>query len=100
MKRNYKKRIVVWLRIAGWTCLIPASAYLLMCQASGNMFFMLFVLISILFGVYLLVNAKAPRWQNTRAYIGPVCFGVLFVALLPAIFLLLAQYSASKLKKG
>lgn len=34
MKQEYNKKIVFWLRLAGWLCLLPASAWLYLFQTS------------------------------------------------------------------
>jgi hypothetical protein len=33
-KQNYRKKITFWLRFSGWLCLLPASVYLYLYQAT------------------------------------------------------------------
>lgn len=99
MKDNSTK-IIFLVKLAGWLCLLPAAASLIIYRYSGQNEFLFELVTSVLFGVFALTTARAKRWQNPNYLMNWACISIIVVALLPAIPLFFAYKQAKKINKG
>lgn len=100
---SYQQRLHFWLRLAGWLCLLPASAYLYLFESMrGTMlapFFIGELIIIVIFGVYLLTTAKLERWEKPRNVMGLLIFAFIFVSLIEIIPLGFAYANSKKISQ-
>lgn len=94
------KKIAFWVRLAGWTCLLPAALLLRLMQVQHSAFYPLLLVVVIAFAAFLLTTGGAKRWQDPRHLQGAMIFSLIFVAFLPTIPLFLAFRDALKLQEG
>lgn len=81
------KKISFWVRLAGWSGLIAASSVLVLYQYSHSIMFLLNLITIILFSAYALATANEKRWENTHWLSRIIFLVILFVSILPSIFL-------------
>lgn len=99
-KERIKRKIILWVRVAGWSCLFPASGSLYIYQKTSSLIFLLALVVDIIYAISLLIGASKERWLKPQKYLSPIIWGVLFVGLLPAAILLVPQNYAKKLNIG
>ena len=103
MKQEYNKKIVFWLRLAGWLCLLPASAWLYLFQTSqgetGSYLFLVLLIFIVLFALFVLVTAKSKRWLNQTTVSILAIFALSFVPVVISSPICLAYGNAKKLNQ-
>lgn len=103
MTQDYRKKIIMWFRIAGWLCLLPASTWLYFYQleqsSSYGFLFLIGLIIIILFALYILITAKSDRWKNPKKVLSVAIFALIFVSLLISIPLFIAYFNCKRLYK-
>lgn len=95
-----ERKIQFWLKVAGWSGLLSASAYLMLFQAVRSIVFLIPLLIVIIFSVYLLTTAKEEMWLNTRKLLLTCIFAFIFVSLLQGVFMAIAYFYGRKLQQS
>ena len=73
------KKISFWVRLAGWSGLISGCSVLVM--------FLINIITIILFSAYALATANDKRWTNTDWLLRVILIVLVFVSILPTIFL-------------
>ena len=81
------KKISFWVRLAGWTGLISGSSVLVLYQYTHNIMFLINLITIILFSDYALATANDKRWKNTDWLLRVILIVLVFVSILPTIFL-------------
>ena len=81
------KKISFWVRLAGWTGLISGSSVLVLYQYTHNIMFLINLITIILFSAYALATANDKRWKNTDWLLRVILIVLVFVSILPTIFL-------------
>ncbi|WEV51116.1 hypothetical protein OZX69_09235 [Lactobacillus sp. ESL0731] len=100
----YHKKIVFWLRFAGWLCLLPASAWLYLWQFTSGLgfagysyLFLTELTIIVLFAVFLLTTANSAKWEKVRNVLLLLVFALLFISIIIVIPLYFAYRNCRKL---
>lgn len=99
--QDYRKKITFWLRLSGWLCLLPATAYLGFYQVMQgdpvSYAFLAELIIIIIFAVYLLTTAKTDRWQQPKKIMSLILFAFVFVSIIVCVPLYFAYNNSKKL---
>lgn len=98
MNTDYRRREIFLLRFSGWFCLLPASAFLYLYQATHISFMLIELLITVIFAVYILSTAKSQRWTKPKNVMGLLLFALVFVAVIEAIPLFFAYLNCRKMQ--
>lgn len=102
MYQNYQRKMIFWLRFSGWFCLLPASAYISLIQmttwSSYSYLYLAEVIISILFGVFLLTTAKTKIWTKSSNIMKALIFAFVFTSVIISIPLWFAYANSRKIK--
>ncbi|MGQ5708522.1 hypothetical protein [Lactobacillus sp. PSON] len=101
MTPNYQRRTLFWLRFSGWFCLLPASAYISLLQmttwSTYSYLYVAEVVISVLFGVYILTTATSKKWKNPSNIMKLMIFAIIFTSLVVFIPLWFAYANCRKI---
>ena len=81
------KKISFWVRLAGWSGLISGSSVLVLYQYIHNIMFLINLITINLFSAYALATANDKRWTNTDWLLRVILIVLVFVSILPTIFL-------------
>ncbi|WP_297940679.1 hypothetical protein [uncultured Lactobacillus sp.] len=81
------KKISFWVRLAGWSGLISGSSVLVLYQYTHNIMFLINLITIILFSAYALATSNDKRWKNTDWLLRVILIVLVFVSILPTIFL-------------
>ena len=81
------KKISFWVRTAGWSGLISGSSVLILYQYSHNPMFLVNLVTIVLFSAYALTTANDKRWENLTWLLRVILLVLIFVSVLPTIFL-------------
>ncbi len=95
--KSLQDKIVFWIRVSGWSCLLPASLCLQFYQMMQAVYWLFMVVIIALFAVWLLTTSTSPSWQSVAKLQRVILFTIFFVAIIPAIPLFVAVHYAKKL---
>ncbi|MDF7671731.1 hypothetical protein PT281_00330 [Lactobacillus sp. ESL0701] len=105
-QENYHKKIIFWLRFAGWLCLLPASAWLYLWQLANNFrlgsysgLILAELIITVVFAIFLLITANSSKWEKLRNVLFLLVFALLFISLIILIPLYFAYRNCRKLNK-
>lgn len=85
-----------WIRVAGWSGLISAMATLTLYQESHSWLFLVSLALIILFSAYVLATSNEPRWHQEKWLFRVLIFCLVFVSILPSIFIGVAYYRVRK----
>lgn len=101
MKESYRNKLHYWLRFSGWFSLVPASIFLYLYQATqgtefGN-FYLAELIITVLFGVYVLTTSKLEKWEKTSKILSLAIFSFIFVSIVEFIPVFMAYQNCRKL---
>lgn len=81
------KKMSFWVRLAGWSGLISGSSVLMLYQLSHSALFLINLITIVLFSAYALATANDKRWENTSWLLKVILLVLVFVSILPTIFL-------------
>ena len=81
------KKISFWIRLAGWSGLISGSSVLVLYQYSHNILFLINLITIVLFSAYALTTANDRKWRNPDWLLKVILLVLVFVSILPSIFL-------------
>lgn len=100
---TYQQKLHFWLKIAGWFCLLPASAHLYLYEMMRGTtiapFFIGELIIIVIFGVYLLTTANLKRWEKPRNVMTLLLFSFVFVSIFELIPLGIAYANCKKINQ-
>ncbi|WP_278951986.1 hypothetical protein [Lactobacillus apis] len=96
-EQSARKKIVFWLRVSGWLCLLPAAAwlYLFRIMIGHQYLFLIEVFLIVIFAVYILTTADSERWQKPDNIFKLMMFAIIFVSVID-FFTLWFAYNASR----
>ncbi|GHV98261.1 hypothetical protein lacNasYZ03_13710 [Lactobacillus nasalidis] len=95
MDSQLAKKIVIDVRIAGWSCLLPASGLLYLYQLTRSFSFLLALGLVVLFAAYVLTTAKLDKWHSPSYVLRMSLIAMFFIGFLPS-FPLLVCYSRER----
>ena len=75
------KKIAFWVRLAGWSGLISGSSVLMLYQYSHSSLFLINLITIVLF------SANDKKWENPDWLLKVILVVLVFVSILPTIFL-------------
>lgn len=90
------KKISFWVRLAGWSGLISGSSVLVLYQYTHNIMFLINLITIILFSAYAFATANDKRWTNTDWLLRVILIVLVFVSILPTIFLWIGYFIERK----
>lgn len=103
MNQDYQRKTIFWLRFSGWFCLLPASAYISLIQmttwSTYSYLYVAEIIISVLFGVFLLTTAKTKMWTKPSNIMKALIFAFLFTSIIISVPLWLAYVNCRKNKQ-
>lgn len=105
-QKNYHKKIIFWLRFAGWLCLLPASGWLYLWRLASNMglgsysgLILAELVITVVFAIFLLTTANSAKWGKLRNMVFLLVFALIFISLIILIPLCFAYRNCRKLNE-
>lgn len=101
MNQNPRAKVHFWIKFSGWFCLLPATTCLYLFQNLQGTYmsylYLIELIITIVFGVFLLTTAKSTRWETPNNILRATIFAFIFVGLIEFIPLFIAYRSCKRL---
>ncbi|MGM9905235.1 hypothetical protein [Lactobacillus sp.] len=88
MDSKLAKKIIIDVRISGWSCLLPASGLLYLYQVTHYASFLWGLALVVLYAAYVLATAKLDKWHSPSYVLRMSLIAMFFVGFLPSIPLL------------
>ena len=81
------KKISFWVRLAGWSGLISGSSVLVLYQYSQSILLLINLITIVLFSSNAKTTANDRKWKNPDWLLKVILLVLVFVSILPSIFL-------------
>ena len=93
---DIQRKILIDVRLAGWSCLLPASVMLVYYQWTRDVFFLIMIGLIAIYAAFVQATATSEKWHRPNYVLQMAWVALFFIGVVPAIPLFFAYHSERK----